>query len=173
MAQMSSGAHRTLVTMSNRLGRQTDFRSPLPDTIAWFVMDADGGNQRALTDRDGYDYDSDPSWSPDGEWIAFEGTVGTGRGVFLIKPDGTAEFDLTGGPFDQEPDWQPTTMGNVNCRSGVNSVDALLILQLDARLLESLECSDRADVNDDGETDSLDAVLVLQFAAGVLASLPA
>lgn len=64
-------------------------------------------------------------------------------------------------------------MGNVNCRSGVNSVDALLILQLDARLLESLECSDRADVNDDGETDSLDAVLVLQFAAGVLASLPA
>ena len=63
-------------------------------------------------------------------------------------------------------------MGNVNCRSGVNSVDVLLLLQVEAGLLEALACSDRADVNSDGETDSLDAVLVLQFAAGLLDSLP-
>ncbi len=134
-----------------------------------YVMDADGANQRPLTDGDGYD--SDPSWSPDGEWIAFEGTVGTGRSVFLIEANGTAELNLTGGPFDQEPDWQPITLGNVNCRSGVNSVDALLILQVDARLLESLECSDQADVNSDGSTNSRDAALVLQFSAGLVTSL--
>ena len=34
-----------------------------------YVMDADGGNQRNLTNNPGDD--RDPSWSPDGQRIAF------------------------------------------------------------------------------------------------------
>ena len=46
-----------------------------------FVMDADGGNVRQVTDAF---LAQQPKWSPDGEWILFmEGEI------FAIRPDGT------------------------------------------------------------------------------------
>ena len=62
-------------------------------------------------------------------------------------------------------------LGDVNCDSSINSIDAALILQLDAGLTASLPCQERADVNGDGTANALDAVLILQFAAALLGSL--
>lgn len=63
-------------------------------------------------------------------------------------------------------------IGDASCDGLVNSVDALLILQLIAGLLEAFSCDADVDANGDGRVDSLDAALVLQFDAGFVDSLP-
>ncbi|MCH8007635.1 MAG: hypothetical protein IIC91_02095 [Chloroflexi bacterium] len=63
-------------------------------------------------------------------------------------------------------------VGDANCNGAVDSIDAALILQLTAGLVDSLPCQGNADVNDSGAVDSIDAALVLQFTAGLLPNLP-
>jgi subtilisin family serine protease len=62
-------------------------------------------------------------------------------------------------------------IGDVNCDSVVNAIDAALILQLSATLLSSLECQSNGDVQPDARIDSIDAALVLQLIAGLISSL--
>lgn len=62
--------------------------------------------------------------------------------------------------------------GDANCNDTADAIDAALMLQLNAGLLDSLACADNADVNGDGHVDSIDAALVLQFTAGLLDQLP-
>jgi Tol biopolymer transport system component len=50
------------------------------------VMDADGRNQTRLL-RGGDNMT--PSWSPDGEWIAFARTYVTNPGIYMIRRNGT------------------------------------------------------------------------------------
>ena len=59
-------------------------------------------------------------------------------------------------------------LGDVNDDGAVNSLDALLILQLTADLLDELLNPASSDVDDDGDTDSIDALIVLQVDAGLL-----
>ena len=66
--------------------------------------------------------------------------------------------------------WMP---GDVNCNNSPGPVDASLILQLTAGLVETLPCEEAGDVNGDGRVDALDASLLLQFVADVIPSLPA
>jgi len=84
-----------------------------------FVMDADGSDQKNLTDHiawDGY-----PTWSPDGLRIAFEtdrddgGIVITGiipgdldREIYVMDSDGTDPLRLSNSPQDDvNPVWSP------------------------------------------------------------------
>jgi hypothetical protein len=59
----------------------------------------------------------------------------------------------------------------VNCDHVVNAIDAALILQFGAGLVDELSCEDAADVNGDGEINAVDAALVLQFVAGLIDEL--
>ena len=63
-------------------------------------------------------------------------------------------------------------VGDVNCSGAVISTDAVLVLQLDAGLIDSLSCQENADVNRDGAINSIDAALILQLDAGLIDSLP-
>ena len=83
------------------------------------------------------------------------------------------------GGADEEPatDEEPLETscqqrGDVNGDGEVNSVDAALILQLNAGLIASLPCQEAADVNGDGAVTSEDAALILQFTAGFIESFP-
>ncbi len=58
--------------------------------------------------------------------------------------------------------------GDADCSGTVTSVDAALVLQLDAGLFDILVCSLLADVNQDGTVNSVDASLILQFVAGLI-----
>ncbi len=58
--------------------------------------------------------------------------------------------------------------GDVNCDGSVSSIDATLILQWSAGLIDSL-CDPRgADVNHDDRINSLDALLILQVEAALI-----
>ena len=61
--------------------------------------------------------------------------------------------------------------GDVDCDVRANSIDAALVLQLAAAIVDELPCQDVADVNQDGRVDSVDATLILQYAAGLVESL--
>lgn len=58
--------------------------------------------------------------------------------------------------------------GDADCNATIQSLDALLLLQLDAALLDSLPCADISDMNRDCLLDALDAALVLQTTASLI-----
>ncbi|MCH8025941.1 MAG: dockerin type I repeat-containing protein [Chloroflexi bacterium] len=63
-------------------------------------------------------------------------------------------------------------LGDVNLDTFVNSIDALFILQFDARLLTTLPNASNADVNCSDAINALDAALILQHDANFLPTLP-
>ena len=63
--------------------------------------------------------------------------------------------------------------GDVTCDNRLDPVDALLLLQLLAAVLNALPCPWNADVNLDGSVDAVDVLLILQIQAGLAgAALP-
>ncbi len=66
----------------------------------------------------------------------------------------------------------PGLIGDVNCDGIMNSIDAALVLQFEAGLIDTVPCPDTADVNEDGRINSIDAALILQTDAGLIAALP-
>jgi Tol biopolymer transport system component len=71
-----------------------------------FVVDSRGNGVRQLTDDEAI-Y-SNPAWSPDGEWIAFEKAKHGEWGLYLIQPDGSSLKRI--GPTDVNlfhPSWSP------------------------------------------------------------------
>jgi hypothetical protein len=72
-----------------------------------FVMNADGTDQRRLTDAP--DEDLSPSWAPDGSQIAFQSNRGGNNEIYVMDSDGTRVTRLTDDPaaFDGNPAWSP------------------------------------------------------------------
>ena len=80
-----------------------------------YVMEANGGNQRRLTNNS--DRDFSPSWSPDGKRIAFvsdrDGHVHARHGwstyeIYVMDADGGNQQNLSNHPSnDRSPSWSP------------------------------------------------------------------
>ena len=71
-----------------------------------FVMDADGTNERKLTNNT-YD-DQGPVWSPDSTQIAFFSIRDEDREIYVVNADGTNERQLTNNTYqDWDPSWSP------------------------------------------------------------------
>jgi Tol biopolymer transport system component len=56
-------------------------------------MDANGSNEQALTTD--LAADTQPEWSPDGEWIAFLSDRSGHVDLYVVHPDGTGLRRLT------------------------------------------------------------------------------
>ena len=72
-----------------------------------FVSDADGLNAQQLTT---YGHNEDPSWAPDGRYIAFASTFGSSKifNIAMIKSDGTNLKQLTfSNSGYTDPSWGP------------------------------------------------------------------
>ena len=71
-----------------------------------YVMDADGGNLRRVT-NDGGD-DTNPTWSPDGQWIAFASDRDGDFEIYIVQPNGSGLRQLTSNTAnDSDPAWSP------------------------------------------------------------------
>ena len=72
------------------------------------------------------------------------------------------------------PVTQPDGRGNgdVTCDGETDTLDALWILWLAARMIETLPCPNGADTNLDGRVNTIDAALILQYRSGLIGSLP-
>lgn len=71
-----------------------------------FLMDAQGGGVKRLTDKEGYD--SGAKFSPDGSKIAFYGAQGDQWDLYTIYADGTGLQNLTNDAIEcYSPDWSP------------------------------------------------------------------
>jgi len=66
------------------------------------------------------------------------------------------------------PPGQSTVRGDANCDGRTNSIDAAIVLQREARLIDSVPCPRNADANRDNGISSLDAVIILQINAGLI-----
>ena len=73
-----------------------------------WTMSSNGGEATPITDPFG---DArQPSWSPDGEFIAFQAYWTGNWHIYIIKPDGTGLKQLTDGTQDhREPHWSPNS----------------------------------------------------------------
>jgi hypothetical protein len=98
--------------------------------------------------------------------LIFASDINSGLYVLAFDRDGDGCADI-----EEVPCLGPTN-GDVNCDGAVNSIDAALLLQLDAGLIASLPCPDAADVNGDSSINAVDAALILQYDAGLIDILP-
>ena len=65
-----------------------------------YVMDADGGNQRNLSNNDFDEWG--PSWSPDGKRIVFASIRGGGNmDIYVMDADGGNQRNLSNNDFDE------------------------------------------------------------------------
>ncbi|MCH7699553.1 MAG: S8 family serine peptidase, partial [Chloroflexi bacterium] len=60
-------------------------------------------------------------------------------------------------------------LGDVDCDRIVTSIDAALVLQFSAALIQELPCEAGADVNEDGHVDARDAAFIMRMQAGLIA----
>jgi hypothetical protein len=71
-------------------------------------------------------------------------------------------------PPDTTNDWVHERLGDADCSTVRDAVDAALVLQFRAGLIGGVACSLNADFNGDGDVTAVDALLVLQLVAGLI-----
>jgi hypothetical protein len=135
------------------------------ETVRW-QYPASGGSMHTTTDCG--DSCDTPTQSP----LWDSGTLNPGDSFqFTFETPGMYNYYCEIHPFQQgiirvlEPD---ATLGDVDCSSAINSIDAALVLQFGAALLASLPCAQNADTSGDGQTNAIDASLILQYSAGLI-----
>lgn len=134
-------------------GRQMVYLSDRTASNQLFVANADGSNERRLTDlKDNNIFTV--AWSPDGAWIAFGALVDGNYDIYLIRPDGGGMRKLTtDGAMDATPAWSPDgeTVYFISDRAGAQAIWAIPVDGGDARRIGT-DTARSVKVSSDGRT---------------------
>lgn len=88
-------------------GTQIAFRTHRDGDEEVYRMDADGSDQRNLSNAPNYG-DYSPAWSPNGVWIAFMSNRAGNNNIWVIRPDGSDLRQVTDIPgISEYPTWAP------------------------------------------------------------------
>jgi Tol biopolymer transport system component len=96
-----------------------------------FIMDSDGSNPMNISNNpvvfgvDNSGWESDPSWSPDGNKIAFASHRSGFFDIWVMDADGSNQVNLTDQPtYDASPAWSPdsTKIAFMSDRSGDSEI---------------------------------------------------
>lgn len=109
-----------------------------------FIMDADGTNEKQLTNRPGYD--GGPQFSPDGSRIAFYGKTAEGNyEIFVMHADGKNIINLSEDPMeDYSPAWSPDGKWIAYTKGDSKNYDVWMI-HLETRIKTRLTTQPRRD----------------------------
>ena len=113
-----------------------------------YVMEADGGNQQRLTENRQNDWY--PSWSPDGERIAFasdrKGDLENFE-IYVMEADGGNQQNLTNNrDYDWDPSWSPDSK-RIAFMSDRNGSTDIYVMEADGGNLQNLTNNRDADVS--------------------------
>lgn len=95
-----------------------------------YVMNADGTSIRSLTTTLN-NMEANPSWSPDGRYIAYDAGTDSGRQVFIVDAATGDIRQVTHTSYNVQPAWSPdgTRLAFASARDGN---DEIYVLDLDA-----------------------------------------
>ncbi len=99
------------------------FRMDSEDDIELYLFDLEVAEETPITTNNVID--SSPTWSPDGEWIAFHREIDDDFEIFMMRSDGSEELQLTDNETrDVYPEWSPdgSQIAFVSDRSGENAM---------------------------------------------------
>ena len=136
---------KRIVFVSERAGH---FRGEVGITSEIYVMDTDGGNQQRLTENRRSDLQ--PSWSPNGERIAF---ASDRRGdfenfeIYVMDTDGGNQQKLTNNRgYDWSPSWSPDSR-RIAFSSDRDGRTDIYVMDADGGNLQNLTNNRDADVS--------------------------
>jgi TolB protein len=115
-----------------------------------FVMKSDGSGRINLTEADGYHGFENPVWSPDGNKIAFTGTVGFDlntreNDIFVMNSDGSNVIQLTAhSGWNTHPVWSPDNRQIAFVSNRYNKIDQIFVVNFDGTNLRQLTKSEDA-----------------------------
>ena len=92
-----------------RIAYSYDKASPNQGDIDVNTCLADGTEIKILAGTEGkLSHEEWPSWSPDGQWIAYSSTKDDNQEIYIVKTDGSERKRLTSDPaLDAHPAWSP------------------------------------------------------------------
>jgi Tol biopolymer transport system component len=90
-------------------GGRIAFTSNRDGSYEIYVMNADGSGQTRLTSDTAHDYNTQPSWSPDGSRIAFSSSgYNLSYAIYVINANGSGRTQLTSViGTERQPSWSP------------------------------------------------------------------